>query len=64
MDPLLVAAAFSTTASTCQVLRKPWTEDAFYARHGTPAVRRAAPAAPAVAIVIAVVVLTGLFGGA
>lgn len=64
MDPLLAAAAFSTTASTCEMLRKPWTEDAFYARHGTPVIRRAAPAAPAVTIAIALVVLTGLLGGA
>jgi len=64
MDPLLVAAAFSTTASTCEMLRTPCTEDAFYARHGAPMIRRAAPAAPAIAVAVALVVLTGLFGGA
>ena len=64
MDPLLAAAAFSTTASTCEHLRKPWTEDAFYARHGQPVLRRAVPAAPAIAVAVAVVVLTGLLGGA
>lgn len=64
MDPLLTAAAFSTTASTCPHLRRSVTEDAFYARHGRPVLRRAVPAAPAVAVAVAVVVLTGLFGGA
>jgi hypothetical protein len=64
MDPLLAAAAFSTAASTCENLRRPTTEDAFYARHGRPVVLRAAPAAPAIAIAIAIVALTGLFGGA
>ena len=64
MDPLLAAAAFSTAASTCEVLHKPWTEDAFYARHGAPVIRCAVPAAPAVTIAIALVVLTGLLGGA
>ncbi len=63
MDPLLAAAAFSTTARTCEILRKPSTEDAFYARHGAPVVRRAMPAAPAITIAVAVVVLAGLLGG-
>ena len=64
MDPLLTAAAFSTTSSHCEHLRRPMTEDEFYVRHGRTALRRAMPAAPAVAVVIAVVVLTGVFGGA
>ena len=62
MDPLLTAAAFSTTAVTCEFLRRTESEDAFYQRHGGRTLRRSLPAVPAVAItlLIAVIVVTGV----
>ena len=62
MDPLLAAAAFSTTARARG--RRPIDEEAFYDLHGGRVFRRAAPAAPAIAVAVALVVLAGLFGGA
>lgn len=60
MDPLLVAAYSSTVPG--QVRRNRKAEDAFYARHGGRVLRRAFPAASAVAVVVLLVAVTGLAG--
>lgn len=60
MDPLLVAAYSSTVPGKLTKDRK--AEDAFYNRHGGRVLRRAFPAAPAIAVAAAVVVLAGLVG--
>jgi hypothetical protein len=62
MDPLLAAAAISTTATRLSHGDRLRDEDAFYRLHGGRVLRRAVPAAPAIAVAIAVVVLTGVFG--
>ncbi len=61
MDPLLAAAAYSTTAATLARKRRK-DEDSFYERHGAKAFRRAFPAAPAVATAIALILVAGLIG--
>jgi len=61
MDPLLAAAAYSTTAATLSRKRRK-DEDSFYERHGARGFRRAFPAAPAVATALALVVVVGLIG--
>ncbi len=62
MDPLLAAAAISATATTLSHDQRRRDEDAFYRFHGGRVLRRAVPAAPAIAVAIAVVVLTGVLG--
>ncbi len=60
MDPLLVAAYSSTASGPVSKTRK--AEEAFYDRHGGRVLRRAFPAASAVAVTVALVVVAGLFG--
>jgi len=60
MDPLLVAAYSSTASGNVARTRK--AEDAFYDRHGGPVLGRAFPAASAVALTAAFVVVAGLLG--
>lgn len=60
MDPLLVAA-YSSTARR-PVRKTGEAEDAFYDRHGGRWLRGTFPAASAVAVVIALVVVAGLAG--
>ena len=60
MDPLLVAAYSSTASGRPGKTRK--AEDAFYNRHGGQVLRRAVPAASAVALTAAFVVVAGLLG--
>jgi hypothetical protein len=60
MDPLLVAA-YSSTASG-RVSKTLKAEEAFYNRHGGRVLRRAFPAASAVAVTVALVIVAGLIG--
>ncbi len=59
MDPLLAAAAYSTTAATLAHRRKK-DEDSFYERHGARGFRRLFPPAQTVAAKLAVVMMAGL----
>jgi hypothetical protein len=60
MDPLLVAAYSSTGSGPAAKNRK--AEEAFYDRHGGLVLRRAFPAASAVAVSVAFVALASLIG--
>lgn len=59
MDPLLAAAAYSSTAATLARKRRK-DEDAFYDQHGRQGIRRAYPAASAVVATLAFVLVSGL----
>ena len=61
MDPLLAAAAYSSTAATLARARRK-DEDTFYDLHGRQGFRRAYPAASAVVATLAFVLVAGLVG--